>query len=306
MVRVGSLLGKVALVVAALTLASTALAQSAASVLPTAFVPSASLDVDALTRLVLERSPGLQASRLRVDLARAESTQSRLWENPLLDGSWSNVPVGDTNPGGLKNPLGNMPNYSVGINYRVLIGKRGPRIDRADALARSAHALAEADARGEALVLAVVLGGSANALLRIERLRALLDEGKSSLDVARARVSAGSGTPLEVDRLEIELSRIDQQILSAESDLAAALATCSAFVGAPCAAFRSTADARTFLQGFPARVRTLQVDVTRRADIRALDASRQAAESEMALARAQAIPDPTFRVGYVHDRFVVA
>ncbi len=310
MVRVGLGLGKAAVLAATLLTAGSAVGQTAPAPATPAgrapFVPTANLDVDALTRLVLERSPGLQESRLRVDLARAESTQSRVWENPVVDGSWSNVPIGETNPAGMKNPLGNVPNYSVGINYRFLLGKRGPRIDRADALARSAQASAEADARGEALVLAVVLGGSANAQLRIERLRALLDEGKSSLEVARARVNAGSGTPLEVDRLEIELSRIDQQILNAESELAGALATCSAFVGAICAPFPSTQDARAFLLGFAARARTQQVDVTKRPDIRALDATREAAESELSLARAQAIPDPTFRVGYVHDRFVSA
>lgn len=43
-----------------------------------------------------------------------------------------------------------------------------------------------------------------------------------------------------------------------------------------------------------------------RADLRALDAQRDAAAAEATLARAQAIPDPTVRLAYTHDRFVVS
>lgn len=270
------------------------------------FTPTSHTDVSALTKLVLERSPTLQDDRLRVDLAAAERMQAGLWENPIFDASWSTIPIGETNPPGLRKPLANVPNYSVGLSYRFLLGKRGPRVDRAEALERSARASVEAAARYQALLLAGVLGGAASASLRIERLRSILEEGRGSLDVARARMNAGSGTPLEVDRLEIELSRTDQQILSAEGDLAAALSTCSGFLGYACTSFSSTSEARAYLQAFAARIRATPLDVNRRPDIRALDAARDAASSEAKLARAQAIPDPTVRVGYVNDRFTAA
>src|SRR5207344_2030609 len=44
----------------------------------------------------------------------------------------------------------------------------------------------------------------------------------------------------------------------------------------------------------------------RRPDLQALDAERQAAERDAALARGRAIPDLTLRVAYTHDRFVAS
>lgn len=270
------------------------------------FIPTARLDVNTLSKLLLERSPGLQDERLRLDLAGTDTRQSRLYDNPQLDGSWATIPIGETNPAGLQKPLANVPNYSVGVSYRFLLGKRGPRIERAQALERSARQTLVAATRREAFQLAGVIGAVAAASLRIERLRTLLDEGKGSLDVARARMSAGSGTPLEVDRLEIELSRVAQQVLASEGDLAAALSLCSGFVGMPCVAFPSTEEGKKFLLGFADGVRDANVDVERRPDVQALEADRAAAASERELARAQALPDPTVRLGYTNDRFVAA
>jgi cobalt-zinc-cadmium efflux system outer membrane protein len=274
--------------------------------LPGMFVPSSKLDLPSMAKLLLERSSALQDDRLRVELARADTMQARLWENPTLDATWGTIPIGETNPPGMKNPLANIPNYNVGLSYRFLLGKRGPRTDRAEALERGARASLEAATRGQALSLALVVGAIAGATLRIERLRQLLEEGRGSLDVARARVGAGSGTPLEVDRLEIELSRIDQQILSVEGDLATALATCTGFLGISCANFTNNAEAKAYLQTFAARARSAALDISRRPDIRALDASRDAASSEAQFGRNQAIPDPTVRLGYTNDRFTVA
>lgn len=288
------------------TAASAETAPSAGASTSSPFVPTAALDLTALSKIVLARSPALQDDLLRLDLARSDVAQSRLWENPAADATWGTIPIGETNPKDLASPLANVPNYSVGLSYRFLLGKRGPRTDRALALEKSARASAEASTRNTALALAAVLGGAATASLRAERLKTLLEESRGSLDVARARVNAGSGTPLEVDRLEIELSRVEEQLLSLESDLASALAICASFVGTPCKAFPSTDEAAAFLRSFTQRAGGASLDVTRRPDVRALDAARDAAQFESSLASAQAIPDPTFRVGYTYDTFTVS
>ena len=271
-----------------------------------AFVPTSQLDLPSLVKIVLDRSPGIQEDLLRLEVAHYEAAQSRLWENPALDATWGTIPLGETNPSDLPRPYARVPNYSVGLSYRFLVGKRGPRSNRAAALERGARAGVEAAARNAALTLSNVLGNVAITSIRIERLRSLLDESRGTLDVARARVDAGSGTPLEVDRLEIELSRVTQQILSAESDLSNALAVCASFVGAHCAAFPSTDEARSFLAAFTSRAALLPTDLRRRPDVRALEATREAAVFEQDLARAQAIPDPTVRVGYTYDTFTIS
>jgi outer membrane protein, heavy metal efflux system len=270
------------------------------------FRPSAALDLAALTRLVVERTAELQQDRLALDLARAEAEQSRLYENPTLDATWGTIPIGETNPPGLSSPFARVPNYNVGLSYRVLIGKRGPRQDRADALARGARASLEAGGRERALELAHALGTAATMALRLEGLRGQVEQGERSLAVARARVAAGGGTPLDVDRLALENGRAGQQLLAAEADRDRALAACAGLLHERCAGFGGRDDALAFLTAWLGRAASARGSPEARPDVRALAHYEQAAAAELRFAEAQAIPDPTFRVGYVHDRFVLS
>src|SRR5262249_21931456 len=88
------------------------------------FAPSATLDLPALERQVVQRSPAIQQDLLEHDLARAEARQARIIGNPTLDGTWGTIPIGETNPAGLDKPLANVPNYGVGLSYTVPLGKR--------------------------------------------------------------------------------------------------------------------------------------------------------------------------------------
>lgn len=271
-----------------------------------AFVPTAELDLLALEHIVLARSPAVQAAALEVDVAAAERRQARLLPNPTLDASWNTIPVGETNPPGLGSPLAHVPNYGVGLSYTFPLGKRGPRGARADELARAAAASFDASVRDEALSLARLLGEIATSMLRIDGTRELVEDGRRSVTLAEARVASSFGTPLDVDRLRIDVSRTEQSLSSIESDLRASLAACAGFVGAPCRSFADSADARVFLERWITRPMPPTIDLAARADLRSLEASRRAAAAEAELARAQAIPDPTVRLGYVHDTFLVS
>src|SRR5688572_11095372 len=90
------------------------------------FVPAADLDFGQLVRVVGGRSPYVVADRVGLEAARAEVRQSRLHENPTVDFTWGTIPLGPTNPRNLDDPLANVPNYTLGLSYRSLIGKRGP------------------------------------------------------------------------------------------------------------------------------------------------------------------------------------
>ena len=272
------------------------------------FVPSADLDLPALEKLVRSRSAAVQSAALDVDLAAAEVRQSRLLGNPVLDGSWSTIPIGETNPKGLASPLANVPNYNVGLSYTFLLGKRGPREDRALAAQRGASAVLDATARSLALSFARLLGQLATSTLRRDGVRGLVEASRRSVALAESRLDASFATPLDVDRLRIDLRRTEQTLVSVESDISAALADCAALAGAPCQGFSGSAEARGLLDRWIRRA-SAGAEPTRlegRADVRALEAYREAAAAEATLARAQAIPDPTVRVGYTHDRFLAA
>jgi outer membrane protein, heavy metal efflux system len=279
---------------------------SASTVTP--FVPSADLDLATLEKIVRKRSAAVQSAALDVDVAAAEVRQSRLLPNPVLDGSWGTIPVGETNPRNLASPLANVPNYNVGISYTFLLGKRGPREVRALAAQRGATAVLDATSRTLALSFAKLLGQLATSTLRREGVRGLVEASRRSVTLAESRLDASFATPIDVDRLRIDLHRAEQTLVSVDSDISAALADCAALAGAPCQGFSGSAEARELLDRWIRRASTTAHagKLEDRADIRALGAYREAAAAEASLARAQAIPDPTVRFGYTHDRFIAA
>lgn len=71
-----------------------------------------------LTALLWERSPDLVAARLRLQLAGAEVTRSKVWPNPGFDFLWGTFPIGPTNPPGLDR-FTQVPNYTFTLNQLV-------------------------------------------------------------------------------------------------------------------------------------------------------------------------------------------
>lgn len=270
------------------------------------YSPRPEHDLSTLLELVRHRSPTLQVDLLAADIARADARQARLLGNPVVDATWGTIPVGETNPPNLGSPLTSIPSYSVGVSYTFPLGKRGPRQERGNALAEGAAHAAEASARFEALELARVLGRIAVTRLRIDGLRSLAAQQREVIELSRLRLQQGFGTPLDIDRLEIELSRSEQQVLVTDAEEQAGLTACAAYIGAPCRAIASAKDARALIVAWAKRATEGTPHLELRPEIRALDAFQRASIAETKLARAQAIPDPSVRLGYTYDQFSVS
>lgn len=270
------------------------------------FIPSAELDLSALIQAVRDRSPLLQQDHLAVEVSRAEARQSRLLDNPLLDAAVGTIPIGEPNPPDLPQPLKNIPNYSIGVSLHPDLARRGPRIERAD------HAVAVTEAqrlyslRSRALLLLRTLGDLATATLRLAADQRLTVQARASLTLARDRVRTGFGPPLDGDRAEIEVLRLEQQVAADQGEILAAQAACAEHVGIHCEPFPSDGEARRFLAAWLARADEFQGPIAQRPDLIMLAEQHRAALAEERLARAQSIPDPTVRVGYVYDSFVVS
>ena len=273
---------------------------------PVAYAPRPEHDLTTLLSLVRQRTPGLQTDLLAADLARADARQASLLGNPVLDATWGTIPLGETNPAGLRSPLTNIPSYAIGASYTFPLGKRGPRQERGQALAEAATHTAEASARNQALDFARLLGRIAVTRLRIDGLRGVVEQQRGVLEIARSRLGQGFGTPLDIDRLEIDLGRTQQQVLVNEAEEQAGLAACVTYVGAPCQAINSAEDARALVLSWAKRATEGAPQLEARPDLRALDAFQRAAIAESSLASAQVIPDPTVRVGYTYDQFTVS
>lgn len=278
---------------------------------PPEFVPSPALDLSALMAAVRERSAALQAEHLEVDVKLAELRQSRLIDNPVLDGAVGTIPLGMPNPPELQDPLSNVPNYSVGLSLHLDLARRGARITRAERQSDAAGASRDSAVRREALRLLRILGDLALATLRLTTDQHLAAQSRSALALARDRVRTGYGPPLDADRAEIELLRLEQQIAADQGDVLTAQATCAEILGMRCARFVGEEEARQFLTSWseradPSAAPQPDLQLSERPDLRALLALGASAQADRELARAQWVPDPTLRLGYMYDRFIAS
>lgn len=260
-------------------------------------------DPKKLAAWVDQHSLEIHAARARLAQRDADVKSSRLLQNPVLDLSLANVPVGETNPPGLG--FGQVAIYGVGVSQTVELGKRGPRGAAADLRQRSAALQVDSAERSQLSAARYALGNALYRELRVTTLRESLADAERAADLERTRYEQKALSGTDYDRLLLELGSLRSDFERERATSTAALADCAALLGAECdlSAAReddlSTAAAVDVGRAYGARLED-------RADVRALDAESQAARRDAALARARALPDLTVRLGYTHDRFTVS
>src|SRR5438132_1525370 len=137
-----------------------------------AVAPALALDVTdygdetKLAAAVWEQSPEVIEARAGVGTAASELRKTRTLPNPQLDFTWGTIPIGATNPHDLHHPLGNVPNYAVGISELVELGKRGPRAAAAAAQLEQARAQALATFATRFFALLGAIGDIAKSQVR--------------------------------------------------------------------------------------------------------------------------------------------
>lgn len=260
-------------------------------------------DASSLPAVVWEHAPDLQGARARVAAAEADVQRSRLLPNPGLDLSLNTVPVGPLNPPELRDPLLNVPNVAVGLSVLVELGKRGPRQDAAREAARSVSFDALEQLRQRTLTLLEIIGDVAAAEVRVSTLTALASDAARLVSLQRARSEKGDASALDADRARIEQQSTLTALGEARESLAEGLRGCSELLGLPCRPFGDPARASAWLGR---RLDFTSADVSKRPDLASLDAAAASAHAAELLAHRRALPDPTVRLGYVHDRFVVS
>lgn len=268
------------------------------SILKAAPVGALLRDPAALAEWIERRHSDVFAASARLTQARADVDQSRVFlPNPQLDAGIGGIPVGPTNPPG--HGFSDTSSYTIGLSQTIEIGKRGPRIEAAElraAEAKSAYAGAIADKIADARY----------ALARVAYLKgrlALLEENlrsaKRVADLERARLEHGGLSGNDYDRLLLDTLTLETDTTKSQAEYAGAIAVCQAALYAPCedlAAQPSDIDAAAPVSAAP-----LSLDLSRRPDIEAIRLESAAAERDAELARRQAIPDPTVRIGYTRD-----
>lgn len=266
-------------------------------------------DEAALAALVWAHAPGVIAARQDALVAGSEVTRARLYPNPQLELGWNTIPIGRSNPSNLHDPIGNVPNYSVGISELFELAKRGPRQAAAAAAHEASRAQAVAAFADGFFALLDAVGRMAAAQVRVSVAESQVEEGARLLQLERARAERGEIAGMQVDRSETEQARLTAARDAARIDLESARAECAALIASACPPFPSGEAARRFLrEGAQASLPqewSAEIEA-RRPDLAALAAALRAADEQVTLAKRQAIPDVTLRFGYLYDTFVVA
>jgi cobalt-zinc-cadmium efflux system outer membrane protein len=262
-----------------------------------------------LAELLWEHSPDVIEARQRVGVAGSQLTRARLYPNPQLDAGWNTIPIGRTNPPDLQDPIGNVPNYTVGLSELFELAKRGPRQAAAAAELESSRAEATAVFADRFFDLLQAVGHIATAQLRERAVSEQVEEGTHILELERARAAKGEVAGMMVDRTESEQSRLIATRDAARTELESARAECAALLAVSCPQFESSEAARTYLRktGEASLPGSWSAEIeARRPDLAALAAALRAADEKVTLAKRQSIPDVTVRLGYTYDTFVVS
>lgn len=260
-------------------------------------------DAAVLPGLVWGNAPELEASRAQVASVYADYRKATFLPNPELDAAMNTIPVGRTTPANLQNRWSNVPAYTVGVSWLVEIGKRGLRQESTHAAARSAALDALEQLRQATFSLIEIIGDIATAEIRVATLAALADDAARLAALQHARAEKGDASELDADRADIEQQSTVAELSEARDQLNESLRICSTIVGLKCQAFRDADKAAAWLtQTFPAT----PDEITDRPDVRSLDSTALSAHAAQKLASRYWIPDPTFRVGYVYDNFIIS
>ncbi|MBX7099348.1 MAG: TolC family protein [Myxococcaceae bacterium] len=258
-------------------------------------------DDGALAALVWERATDLQLERVRLAQAKGDADRAHLLPNPGLDVSLNTIPLGTTNPPGLS--FGEVPNVAIGLSEQVELFKRGPRQAATGAALTAEVQVARDLVRQRWLDLLDGIAEIATAQARTAELTELVKDAAELTRLQVERAKLGDTAALDADRAALEEEKLRAQLATEQSRLQQALAQCAVLAGVPCHAFESAALASAYLER---RWALAGAELEQRPDLEALRAQEASARAAVSLANAHAIPDPTLRVGYVRDQFVVS
>lgn len=266
-------------------------------------------DEQRLSEVLWQRSLEVRQARGQVALAASEATRAQLYPNPDLEFTWGTIPLGQTNPPDLNNPMAHVPNYGVVLSELVELFKRDPRQRASEDELRASRYEALAVHADRFFDLLQAIGQMAKNQHKVALLDGQIKVYDDLLSLEHQRAAKGDIAEVDVDREEVERARLAAARDSAQAALETARAQCSTLLAATCAPFPSESSARDFLHApvtseFPAS--WSQEMESRRPDIAALGAAIEASEQRITLAKRKAIPDVTVKVGYLYDTFLTS
>lgn len=250
---------------------------------------ASTLTLDDALRSARELSPELAAARWGTDIAAGERIQAGVLPNPEL--SWE---VEDTRR--------RSQTTTVTLSQPIeLGGKRGARI----ALSERDQAVAalELERRQNALHADVTAAfhDAARAQERLELAGQSLRLTERGLQVVQGRVRAGTASPIEATRAQVQVSQVRLEQQRAEQAVTVAHQQLAAAIGIAQAGFDRVEPLTNSLSPVPASEPLLD-RLAQTADVRLASLQIDQSEAALGVARSQRIPDLTLSIGSQYDR----
>jgi cobalt-zinc-cadmium efflux system outer membrane protein len=207
---------RVLLMVAAAALMSGGTAQAQSPV-----VGPGGLSIEALVAMAMDRAPMIAAASARVQVAEGERRQASLRPNPVVGVD-------------RREQFGRADTQSTfSLTVPLDVFRRDARVAGADTSVQRAAALAELERIDRAALVRVRAAELLAAVRQLGVVQQLTQAARSRLDMLRARVDSGAGTPLDRDLADVESQRADAEAMRWQGEVDAAMAALKAAVGWP-------------------------------------------------------------------------
>lgn len=238
----------------------------------------------------LQNNGELQALREEKGIREAGRIRAGLFTNPVfeMDGT-----TGELTGSRFENTL------SVGVSQEFLtMGKRRKRLTVAE---KETEGFEQRIANSDRFVVEEVKTTFYDLLLaqkKIELAERSVALGNQLLAITRERLEAGDIPELEVNLTRVEVARSEGRKVEAERELHPARARLLAIMGLPpaeTAMFSGSLDGAPITMGLED---LKQLALSKRADLKALEAEKEKGEAEIALAQAERVPNLTLGIGY--------
>jgi len=247
------------------------------------------LSIEALVAMAMKRAPALTAAAARIEVAEGERRQASLRPN-LIAGADRQEQFGGADT-----------QTTVSLTMPLDLFRRGARVAVADQTVLRAAALAELEQIDRAALVRVRAADLLAAVRQLEVVRQVTQAARSRLDMLRARVETGAGTPLDRDLADVEWQRTDAEALRWQGEVDAGMAALKAAVGwpihEPLQLSSSLDEAIAGLPAVPAALAATAVD--QRPDVKAAEAMAGQANAMEHLARREARLDLSVTGAYM-------
>ncbi|WP_298272106.1 TolC family protein [Geobacter sp.] len=239
----------------------------------------------------------LKSLRQEKGVREAGKIRAGLYPNPVLDLDGT---TGELSGSPSENRL------SIGISQEFLtMGKRGKRLKVAEKEIEGFERQIDNSGRLLSEEVKTTFYDLLLAEKRVELAERSIALNNQLLDITKQRLEAGDIPELEVNLAQVEVARSEGRKVEAERELYPAKARLLLLIGLPPdeeARFSGSLEGKPFARGL-AELKALAL--TKRPDLKALEAEKAKSDAEIALAQAERIPNITAGVGYQRENTAI-